>query len=1500
MVLRTLGRRVAAGIGASAILFSMPLSAFAAASVTTPANQDISSATAGGTYTTLTGPALSEGAVADIGVGTIVLAAPSGFEFDTSATVTVLVTRTNGTGANSRNINGLASGSSISASVPDSTHISVTITSATNNGVRNRLTWQGIKVRPTANTVTSGNITKDASSTSVITGVTNGTTNFGTLNEINPPSAPGTPNLTNASDTGTSNTDDITSDNTPSFTVSCTTGNTVTLYDGVTVLDTASCAGSNANLTSSSLADGNHTITASQTSTVESAQSSGLLVVIDTSEVAPGTPDLDAASDSGDSNTDNDTNDDTPTFTISCTSGDTVELRNSNTTVASGTCVGGTISLTSSALSDGGKTIRARQIDTAGNTSANSSNLSVTIDTAAPGAPNAPNLEPTSDSGTSNTDNITNDTTPTFDIGGCTNGNMLKLYDGVTFLGSVGCAGGAELITSSVLADGTYSLTAREYDVAGNESNASSGLSVTIDSTEAVTGAPDLQSGSDSGSSNTDNVTTDTTPTVDISCITGDTVSLYNGVTSLGVGTCVASSVTITSSALAAGSYTLTAKQADAAGNESSASSALSLVIDLTAPTIVLTGSTPVDTQIGQAYVDAGATASDAVDGDITANIVTVNPVVNTTLGAYMITYNVSDAAGNAALQVTRVVNVIQATTTTTVLADVNPSTYGDNVTFTATITGAYLPTGTVQFYNGLVAMGTPQTVSGGQAQLVWNDLIVGTHNITAEYSGDSNNLTSTSAIYAQTVDQKSVTITPDASQTKIYGDADPSFTYTNTALAFADTLSGSLARVAGENVGTYAFTLGTLTAGSNYSLSLDSETFEITQKSVTVTPDASQSKVFGSSDPTLTYTSTPLAFSDTFSGSLSRDAGENVGTYNITIGTLSAGSNYSVSLDAETFEITQAATTTSTVLDTPTPNSTVGDSVILNATVTGVSPTGTVSFYSGATLIGTGTLSNGSGTYTHIFTQAGNYDLTAAYGGDSNHTGSTSASLIVHIVDKDSPDTVTNISSSGSSLVGSSVDFTATVNGAYNPTGTVEFYDGAVLIGTGSLNGSFEATVSHTFILAGNHDITAHYLGDSNNNPSQSIITVEIVLTQEVRKDTPATSTVLSVTNPSTIGDTVVMTADVTGGYGPTGDVYFYDGAVFLGSGSLVAGTATFSTDQLAVGSHDLTAEYQGDVNNNSSMSAMVTAQVVQQMTSVTILGNIPTPVNAPASVTFQVTVNGYFPTGTVTISDGPSDILTIPLSHGSGSFTQIFTGAQTSHIFVATYPGDVNNTASVSPNVTVLVAAPSEQVAGSQSQGGGSNRGNNLSRANSIAQFLANVHLGNLAPGSFGGADAPLAGEEKQYICALQRSLPRLYTSNYVKALAEIVSHYTGRSADVIAGWLRDPSVCADITSQRLGGATVSQVTLTPFFVTSEGFPLSGNPTWNKCVTGKFTYEDIQSNPDRDNKGTPRSCADYHTGSSWYHPDFHMFFDWNLATKKLTLPAGYVIQKEEAVSVR
>ena len=156
------------------------------------------------------------------------------------------------------------------------------------------------------------------------------------------------------------------------------------------------------------------------------------------------------------------------------------------------------------------------------------------------------------------------------------------------------------------------------------------------------------------------------------------------------------------------------------------------------------------------------------------------------------------------------------------------------------------------------------------------------------------------------TINKRPIQVTATAGQFKIYGDPDPTFAYTLTSgtLAFTDTFTGALSRLAGENVGLYAITIGTLTvndgnSGNNYNLSFVSNNFEITKRSITVKADP-QTKTFADPDPVFTYqiTSGSLAFSDVFTGALTRDPGELVGQYTIRIGTLAindgnGGANY-------------------------------------------------------------------------------------------------------------------------------------------------------------------------------------------------------------------------------------------------------------------------------------------------------------------------------------------------------------------------------------------------------------------------------------------------------------------------------------------------------------------------------------------------------------------------------------------------------------------------------
>lgn len=90
-----------------------------------------------------------------------------------------------------------------------------------------------------------------------------------------------------------------------------------------------------------------------------------------------------------------------------------------------------------------------------------------------------------------------------------------------------------------------------------------------------------------------------------------------------------------------------------------SCEAASTCALDTTAPVIALVGDNPQEINNGDAYTELGATATDDVDGDISTNIVIDSSAVDTSVdGSYTVTYDVSDAAGNAAAQVTRTVNV--------------------------------------------------------------------------------------------------------------------------------------------------------------------------------------------------------------------------------------------------------------------------------------------------------------------------------------------------------------------------------------------------------------------------------------------------------------------------------------------------------------------------------------------------------------------------------------------------------------------------------------------------------------------------------------------------------------------------------------------------------------------------------------------------------------------------------------------------------------------------
>jgi hypothetical protein len=221
-------------------------------------------------------------------------------------------------------------------------------------------------------------------------------------------------------------------------------------------------------------------------------------------------------------------------------------------------------------------------------------------------------------------------------------------------------------------------------------------------------------------------------------------------------------------------------------------------------------------------------------------------------------------------------------------------------------------------------------------------------------------------------------------------------------------------------------------------------------------------------------------------------------------------------------------------------------------------------------------TLSGGQAIYTTSYTANGKHSIAATCSGDSNDL--TSSGTWTQYIQTLPVASTTKVMTSGSpSTLGQSVTFTATVSSTYGsiPNGeTVTFYDGTVVIGTGTTSGGV-AVFSTPSLSAKTHAIKATYAGDATFKTSSG--TVQQIV------NTYTTSMVLSTgLNPSAYGQDVLLTAVVrsSGSAVPTGKVTFYNGSSSLGTGALDStGHCDAQHDQTAgwVGfSHG--AKYNGD----------------------------------------------------------------------------------------------------------------------------------------------------------------------------------------------------------------------------------------------------------------------------------------------------------------------------------
>jgi RHS repeat-associated protein len=902
-------------------------------------------------------------------------------------------------------------------------------------------------------------------------------------------------------------------------------------------------------------------------------------------------------------------------------------------------------------------------------------------------------------------------------------------YEGNVVLGSKTLSPSANSGTASFtinnLAAGTHSITATYSDDPNNGTNTSAALSQVVNQ---ATTSTNLNASSNPGTYGQPETLTASINNINNGAATG-LVTFYDGGATIGTAVPDSSKkATFVTSSLSAGSHTLRANYAGDANTIASNSSNFSLSINQasTSTTLASSKSPSVvgETVTFTATVTGGLPTGTVAfqDGSTAMGSAPLNNGVATfstaslTAGSHNITASYGGDANNRSSSKSITQSVI-VSSTTSLSSSANPAANGQQVTFTATVVGSS-PGGTVSFYDGATQLNnTPTSRSGNTATASYSTKVLtsGDHNITASYSGDSNNTPSTSPVLVQTINRIATSISLGVTPTTAaYGTTVALNMNMNTT---SSSLSGTFTVYDGASViktcnlipqptpVTCSTSVNTLAAGS-HSLTLQYSGDSNYQPSTS-------SAVVVQINPATTTTSVVIAPStvsygqpQTVSGSVTSvgtvtgvvtilDNGSSIGTANLTGSsyskslTLNAGThNLSASYGGDannagsssgTVAATVNAAVTSIAITSNANPSLYGQPVTWTATVSGgISPSGNVAFKDGATTLGTSTLTGGVASYSSSALAVGAHNITAVYAGDANNASATSSVLAQTVNQGASTATVT--SSVNPSSYGQSVTFTVSVTGSA-PSGTVTIQDGATTLGTATLSGSGNTTTasySTGALGTGSHNITAVYGGDTNNAGSTSAALTQIV------NPLATSTTVSSSANPAPPGGNVTFTATVTGGSNPSGTVTFSDAGTTLGTANLANGAATYTTSTLGSGTHNITAAYAGDTNNAASTSASLT-QTVNAATNTT-LGSNANPAAFGATVALTATVTGISPSGTVTFKDGVSTLGTATLASGSATYSTS-TLAVGTHSLTAVYGGDVNNAASTSAALTQMI---------------------------------------------------------------------------------------------------------------------------------------------------------------------------------------------------------------------
>lgn len=253
--------------------------------------------------------------------------------------------------------------------------------------------------------------------------------------------------------------------------------------------------------------------------------------------------------------------------------------------------------------------------------------------------------------------------------------------------------------------------------------------------------------------------------------------------------------------------------------------------------------------------------------------------------------------------------------------------------------------------------------------------------------------------------------------------------------------------------------------------------------------------------------------------------------------------------------------------------------------TTTRMPVTGTISIREGATVVATGTLTDGAASITATALPIGSHTLVAHYLGDAQYEPTQSPAFAQRVTAETTTTTVST--TPAESVYGQTFQINAAVTAS----------DGTTPVGTADLtlglhsweDVNMPATRTVNFLLAvGSFEVTARYGGDSSHPPSDAT-----PFTHVVRKATPGLKAFLTESNQA--GSNVTVAVDTTTEFDgtPTGAVQLFDRNGLITTMQMTSGGAAFVLNGLDAGRHDFSLRYAGDSNFNPAESTVVTHQV-------------------------------------------------------------------------------------------------------------------------------------------------------------------------------------------------------------------------------------------------------------------------------------------------------------------